>query len=83
MFGPYTLPIYLNQYAKLAKVLVNGDVLDRGPEPLDLTTNVVSLLPSVLYDTPLAQHDFGDCIEQPPYMATWGETVNAKFVRLR
>ncbi|KAL5233736.1 hypothetical protein ACI65C_001146 [Semiaphis heraclei] len=81
LFGPYTLPIYLKQYSKLAKALLTGDVkLDPGPEPEDLRSEVWSLLPSPIYDTPMGRHNFGDCIEQPPYSATWGQTVKAKFV---
>lgn len=80
LFGPFTLPIYEKQYAKLAYALVNGTRLERGPAPVDLRPDVVSLLPAVLYDTPMSRHAFGDCIHQPPYSATWGQTVNAKFV---
>lgn len=80
LFGPFTLPIYEKQYTKLANALVNGAKLERGPAPVDLRPDVVSLLPTVLYDTPVSRHSFGDCILQPPYSATWGQTVNAKFV---
>lgn len=80
LFGPYTLPIYLKQYAKLATALIDDVKLDRGPEPPNLRSEVLTLLPPVLYDTPLSRHKFGDCIQQPPYSATWGQTVNAKFV---
>ncbi|XP_060851425.1 neutral ceramidase isoform X1 [Rhopalosiphum padi] len=81
LFGPYTLPIYLKQYSKLAKALLSGNKkLGPGPEPVDLRPDVWSLLPSPMYDTPTSRHSFGDCIEQPPYSARWGQTVKAKFV---
>lgn len=80
LFGPYTLPIYVQQYAKLAKALADDVKLDRGTEPVDLRSKVMSLLPPIFYDTTVSNYNFGDCIEQPPYSAAWGDTVNAKFV---
>jgi len=81
LYGPYTLPIYLKQYSKLAEALLDSDVkLDPGPDPVDLRPEVWSLLPSPMRDSPMGRHSFGDCIEQPPYSATWGQTVKAKFV---
>uniref|UniRef100_A0A2H8TTC9 Neutral ceramidase n=1 Tax=Melanaphis sacchari TaxID=742174 RepID=A0A2H8TTC9_9HEMI len=81
LFGPNTLPIYLKQYSKLAKTLLDdNNKLDPGPEPVDLRLNAWSLLSTPMYDTPLSQHNYGDCIEQPPFSAVWGQTVKAKFV---
>lgn len=80
LFGPYTLPIYLKQYSKLAKALVQNTKLDRGPEPDDIKSEVLSFLPPVVYDTAEGRHKYGDCIKQPPYTVTRGQTVEAKFV---
>ncbi|XP_050428136.1 neutral ceramidase [Adelges cooleyi] len=80
IYGPHTLPIYLKQYAKLAIALADGVTLQRGPEAPVFTSEVVSFLPPVIYDTPLSPYGFGDCIKQPPYSATPGDTISVKFV---
>ncbi|XP_050531893.1 neutral ceramidase-like isoform X2 [Daktulosphaira vitifoliae] len=80
LYGPYTLPIYLKQYAKLAYAISKNITLDRGPEIPNFTSKTLSLIRPVLYDIPLSGHSFGDCTLQPTSIATWGDTVIAKFV---
>ncbi|VVC31571.1 Hypothetical protein CINCED_3A005975 [Cinara cedri] len=80
LYGPHTLPIYQKQYRKLAAALVSRVKLNRGPEPKDLRSEAMSLLPSVMFDTAQSGYSFGDCIRQPPYSAHPGQTVDAKFV---
>ncbi|XP_050531890.1 neutral ceramidase-like isoform X2 [Daktulosphaira vitifoliae] len=80
IYGPHTLPIYIKQYAKLAYALSNDIMLKRGPEAPNFTSETITLLTPILYDTPLSGYNFGDCILQPPYIAFLGDTVIAKFV---
>ncbi|KAJ9592148.1 hypothetical protein L9F63_001264 [Diploptera punctata] len=80
IFGPHTLTIYLNQYKKLATALIKNTQLDGGPEPPDLTHDLITFVTPVVYDTPKWNHMFGDCILQPNGTFQPGNTVEAKFV---
>ncbi|KAK7602643.1 hypothetical protein V9T40_006617 [Parthenolecanium corni] len=79
IFGPYTLPLYLKQYEKLAEVLESED-LDFGPTPPDISSSVLSFLPPVIFDSTPWGYNFGDCIQQPPASVKIGDTVRVKFV---
>lgn len=70
----------MKQYAKLANALSNNIPLERGPKAPDFTSETVSFIGKVLYDSPHPGHSFGDCIQQPPHVAYLGDTVRAKFV---
>jgi neutral ceramidase len=59
---------------------VQGSSLDGGPTPPDLSSQTLSFVTPVIYDTPILGHNFGDCIEQPAKTVEIGETVTAKFV---
>ncbi|PNF17882.1 hypothetical protein B7P43_G02187 [Cryptotermes secundus] len=78
IYGPHTLTLYLAQYRKLASAL--GSALDPGPSPPDLSDDLVSFVTPVIFDMPIWNHKFGDCIEQPVRVAEPGVTVTAKFV---
>ncbi|XP_050531888.1 neutral ceramidase-like [Daktulosphaira vitifoliae] len=80
IYGPHTLPIYLKQYAKLSNALSNNNLLKRGPEVPDFSSKAMSFIGRIWYDAPITGHSFGDCILQPPHLASWGDTVKAKFV---
>lgn len=80
IYGPHTLTIYLAQYRKLASALVRGSSLDPGPNPPDLSDDLVSFVTPVIFDMPIWNRKFGDCIQQPVSMAEPGITVTAKFV---
>jgi hypothetical protein len=59
---------------------MQGSNLDPGPNPPDLSGDLVSLVTPVVFDTPKWNHKFGECIEQPVDVAGPGDTVTAMFV---
>ncbi|XP_041988495.1 neutral ceramidase-like isoform X2 [Aricia agestis] len=80
IFGPHTLDIYLNKYQQLSEALINGQKLDPGPQPLDFTDQLITLVPPVLWDTAPWGKEFGDCLKQPQKQYSWGDVVSATFV---
>ncbi|XP_046405501.1 neutral ceramidase [Ischnura elegans] len=81
IYGPHTLTIFLHQYAKLARALVEGTQLDPGPRPPTVpSSSLYSLVTPVLYDSPRWQTKYGQVIEQPPAVVYPGEVVRVKFV---
>ncbi|CAH1405695.1 unnamed protein product [Nezara viridula] len=80
IYGPYTLPIYINQYKALAGHLKYGTKPDPGPDPPESFSDLVSLLPPVIWDMAGWGKQFGDVISQPREEARPGETVSAVFV---
>ncbi|MEO9329976.1 neutral/alkaline ceramidase [Gordonia aurantiaca] len=79
-YGRYTLPAYMQEFAKLAGALAAGRSLDRGPAPLDKSGFQPDLLPPVPADRPIPGHAYGDVLRQPggPYRP--GQTVVVEFV---
>jgi len=47
-----------------------------------LQSNLITLVPPVLYDTPKWGRNFGDVIQQPSKVASPGDTVKAIFVSI-
>ncbi|KAF2898983.1 hypothetical protein ILUMI_07192 [Ignelater luminosus] len=80
IYGPHTLTIYLKLYSRLVESLMKGANFDVGPQPPDLSKNLISLIPPVLFDFPGWRVEFGDCIKQPPTTVRLGDTVRAKFI---
>ncbi|XP_071554309.1 neutral ceramidase isoform X2 [Temnothorax nylanderi] len=81
IYGPHTLTIYLKQYQELVQAAVQNKPVPPGPlAPELLKSNLISLVPPVLYDTPRWGRNFGDVIQQPPKVASPGDTVTAIFV---
>lgn len=81
IYGPHTLTIYLKQYEELAQAIVQNKSVPPGPPaPELLQSNLITLVPPVLYDTPLWKRNFGDVIQQPEKVASPGNTITASFV---
>ncbi|XP_014475825.1 PREDICTED: neutral ceramidase [Dinoponera quadriceps] len=81
IYGPHTLTIYLKQYQELVQAAIDGKELPPGPQPPQLLhSNLISLVPPVLYDTPKWGRNFGDVIQQPRQAVWPGDTVTAIFV---
>lgn len=80
IYGPHTLTIYLNQYSKLAEHIMKGVSPDPGPQPPDSFSDVVSLLPPVVWDSAGWGKEFGGVLRQPRPEVRPGETVSALFV---
>lgn len=64
----------------LLSLLQNKPVPPGPPAPELLKSNLISLVPPVLYDTPRWGRNFGDVIQQPTKVASPGDTVTAIFV---
>ena len=60
-----------------------NEQLDAGPEPPDLTNDLVSLVTPVVFDTPKWNHKFGDCLLQPNGTFQPLDTITAKFVSIK
>lgn len=80
IYGPHTLTIHLNQYRKLVNALMKNIILDRGPEPPELFNDVISFIPPVIWDNPIANLSFGEPTLNPKSVAHPGEKVLARFV---
>ncbi|PZC71311.1 hypothetical protein B5X24_HaOG213662 [Helicoverpa armigera] len=80
IFGPHTLDIYLNKYVELTNALISEKSLPLGPEPPDLSSQLISLVPPVLWDSAPWGHEFGDCLKQPFKQYSYGDVVIAQFV---
>ncbi|XP_073992956.1 neutral ceramidase isoform X2 [Rhodnius prolixus] len=80
IFGPHTLTIYLNQFSKLAEHIKKNTTPSPGPEVPESFSDLISLLPPVIFDTAGIGYDYGDVMEQPKSIVKIGETVSATFV---
>ncbi|KYN38173.1 Neutral ceramidase [Trachymyrmex septentrionalis] len=81
IYGPHTLTIYLKQYQELIKAAIQNKPVSPGPPaPKLLQSNLIILVPPVLYDTPRWGRNFGDVIQQPQKFALPGDTIIAIFV---
>ncbi|XP_075974558.1 neutral ceramidase [Anticarsia gemmatalis] len=80
IYGPHTLEIYLNKYVELTNALVSSCAVESGPEPPDLSHQLISLVPPVLWDSAHWGHEFGDCLQQPQKHYSYGDVVTANFV---
>ncbi|KAL6987720.1 ceramidase [Sarracenia purpurea var. burkii] len=49
LYGPYTLDAYIQEFGKLAVVIVSGQAVEAGPQPPDLLHKQISLLPPVVF----------------------------------
>lgn len=81
IYGPHTLTIYLKQYQDLVQAAIQKKFIPPGPPASKLLqSNLITLVPPVLYDTPRWGRNFGDVIQQPSKVASPGDTVTAIFV---
>jgi len=74
--------IYIEHVPFILSLLQNKPVLPGPPAPKLLQSNLISLVPPVLYDTPRWGHNFGDVVQHPPKAASPGDTVTAIFVSI-
>lgn len=80
IYGPHTLDIYLNKYVELTDALISGKNIPMGSEPPDLSGQLISLVPPVLWDSAPWGHEFGDCLKQPFKQYSYGDVVMTQFV---
>ena len=60
--------------------MFQGNSIDEGSPPEDLSDHQIELVPGVVFDNPPFGHQFGDCKLQPPSAVAPGDTVTVKFV---
>lgn len=65
IYGPFTLPAYVDQFANLTASLVQGIQLPPGPSPPFFLNRLISFLPNVWFDMPHWGRKFGDVLVQP------------------
>ncbi|ETN60612.1 ceramidase [Anopheles darlingi] len=81
LYGPHTLTIYLEQYQKLMRAIMDGEKLAPGPMPPFEDHKQITLSTGVVFDGHPFGWYFGDCKVQPketPYHR--GDTVRAMFI---
>uniref|UniRef100_A0A1B6I745 Neutral ceramidase n=2 Tax=Homalodisca liturata TaxID=320908 RepID=A0A1B6I745_9HEMI len=81
IFGPYTLPLYLDIYRKLAQATLSPESrLARNEPPLDFFNDLLSLTTPVVFDFAGWSAHFGQVLLEPPETVVSGDTVLARFV---
>lgn len=80
IFGPHTLPIYIQQFTKILNALMSQTPVEPGPLPKDQDGKQISLVTKVFYDGHAYGSGFGYVINQPRKFYAVGETVKATFV---
>ncbi|XP_058058756.1 neutral ceramidase-like [Anopheles bellator] len=81
LYGPHTLPIYLEQFRKLVRAINAGEKLEPGPMPPFEDHKQITLSTGVVFDGHPFGWYYGDCKVQPketPYHR--GDTVRAMFI---
>uniref|UniRef100_A0A646QF66 Neutral ceramidase n=1 Tax=Hemiscolopendra marginata TaxID=943146 RepID=A0A646QF66_9MYRI len=59
LFGPHTLSAYIQQFSSLATHLAKNESISPGPDPPDLLSKQITLLPGVFMDTAPLGTSFG------------------------
>lgn len=80
IFGPYTLPIYIQQFMKLLNAMMSRTPVSPGPMPIDQDRKQISLVTKVYYDGHAYGSGFGYVVAQPNKFYSIGETATATFV---
>ena len=79
IFGPNSLPAYIQLFTELAQAIVNDKPVDEGPMPPYMEDNQWSLLPGVVFDGS-GTKKFGDVLTPPKTSYQKGEVVQINFV---
>jgi len=79
LFGKWTLAGYLQEFDKLSKAIINGEDVDPGPTPKDVTDEQVYLLPGIIFDAPPAFRHFGDIKDDVDTDYNTGDIVKISF----
>lgn len=84
VYGPHTLSIYAEQYARLAAAMVANRPVAAGPQPPRLDDKLLSFQTGVVMDTAPGRRHFGDVLAQPAELygrgAGGGGPVRVLFV---
>jgi neutral ceramidase len=79
VFGPWTLPAYLQGFKRIALDLIAQQESETGSLPEDLSDNTGSLILPVLFDDVWITRSFGSVRIQPHDQYHVGETVHSVF----
>lgn len=80
IFGPHTLPIYIQKFTKLLSAMLSNTPVSPGPSPQDQDRKQISLVTKVYYDGHAYKSGFGYVLTQPKKFYQRGETVICSFV---
>ena len=69
-----------SQFENVSENILQGNSINEGSPPEDLSDKQMSFVPGVVYDNPPLGYSFGDCTLQPFAQVQPGETVVVKFV---
>lgn len=79
LYGKWTLPAYQQELAKLATAMRNGNAVDPGPNPRDLSNEQLTFQTGVVLDNTPIFKSFGDVDKQPNRNYHTGDTVEVRF----
>lgn len=80
IFGPHTLPIYIQQFTKLLAAMLSNTPVSPGPYPVNQDRKQISLVTQVYYDGHAYKSGFGYVLNQPRKFYIRGEAVVCSFV---
>ncbi|XP_055903625.1 neutral ceramidase [Eupeodes corollae] len=80
IFGPHTHTIYMDQYEKLTKSLIKGEMVSPGPEPPYMNDRMLSLNTGVIFDGHPIGKDFGTVKTEPEATYRINDTVKVTFI---
>lgn len=79
IYGPHTLPIYIQQFEKLLEAMFSNTPTAPGPTPPDQDRKQISLVTKVFYDGHAYQSGFGYVLKQVKKNYAVDETVICSF----
>lgn len=79
LFGPATLPAYMQEFDKLAQDLAQGRPTTNTLRPRDLSQNQLNFQTGVVLDLPGLGKRFGQVLTEPAARYATGDTVNVRF----
>ncbi|KAL9891718.1 neutral ceramidase isoform X1 [Glossina fuscipes] len=80
IYGPNTLPIYMDIYERLTKALLRGEIVESGPLPPYMNDRMLSMNTGVIFDGHPIDKDFGYVKQQPHREYEINDTVKVTFV---
>lgn len=80
LYGPHTLTILQQQYARLFTSMINGDTVPAGPSPPNQSRDQLSFLLPVVVDNAALTRPFGRTLVEPRATYRRGEEVFVTFV---
>ncbi|HYX37252.1 MAG TPA: neutral/alkaline non-lysosomal ceramidase N-terminal domain-containing protein [Oligoflexus sp.] len=79
LFGPWTLAAYTQVFSRLGVALRDGQAVEAGPTPPDLSDQQLILKPGVVFDTAPIGKDWGDLKQDAERAYAAGSRIEVKF----